>query len=244
MFFSGIRSELPFAISIMRFLPFRAIKHQLQATDRLLSYGSAAIERNMFLSDRGEVKHTLFSKMLDVNSDDERTDSLPMEDIKREAANLIVAGSDTTAVTLTYLIWAVLSYPAVKDRLMAELGSVSVFSSSEFRKLPYLAAVIQEVLRLYGAAPGSLPRTVPKGGRVLGGHFIPQGMVVSTQAWTLHRDEAIFDRPEEYASYFTLLSGLYCQLTRIFRFLPERWIDPSINMKEAFMPFGGGSRGK
>lgn len=94
------------------------------------------------------------------------TSLLSDAEIEREASNLIVAGSDTTAVT--YLIWAVLKHPSIKQKLQEKVDALSPgFSRKEANALPYLGMVVKETLRLYGAAPGSLPRTVPQGGRNL-----------------------------------------------------------------------------
>jgi cytochrome P450 len=42
--------------------------------------------------------------------------------------------------------------------------------------LPYLWAVIMEVMRLLPAVPGGLPRVTPKGGEIIAGKFIPEGV--------------------------------------------------------------------
>lgn len=186
------------------------------------SYGRGAIARNRALSEKGETGRTVFNKIVaEAGNESGVTDEV----LANEARSFIVAGSDTTARTLTYLIWATLNHPSVKQRLQDEVDRLPTdFSSKDATGLPYLMATIKETLRLYGAAPGSLPRTVPSGGRTLGGYLLPQGTTVSTQAWTLHRDAAIFKGPLD--------------------FIPERWFEPTQNMKDAFMPFGGGSRSK
>ena len=148
-------------------------------------------------------------------------------DVKQEAANLIVAGSDTTAITLTYLTWAILTCPTLRQDLESEADTLRQdFSDVDLEGLPLCNAAIEEALRLYGAAPGSLPRAVPPGGVTLDGHFIPAAVTVSTQAWTTHRDPAIFENPE--------------------MFEPRRWLaqGPQIDvMKAAMSAFGKGSRG-
>merc|ERR1712093_319600 len=57
---------------------------------------------------------------------------------------------------------------------------------------------------------------------MLGGRYIPPGATVSTQAYTLHRDATVFEAPEQW--------------------LPDRWLQPSQTMKDAYMPFGAGTR--
>jgi cytochrome P450 len=130
--------------------------------------------------------------------DKEKNSELSDRAIAEEASNLIVAGSDTTAVTLTYLVWAVLDLrnAHVREKLMKELEPLPLdLDSTEIGALPYLHGVLQESLRLYGAAPGSLPRTVPASGTKFGDFFLPAGTTVSTQAFTLHRDPMIFEEP-------------------------------------------------
>ena len=69
-------------------------------------------------------------------------------------------------------------------------------ADSKLETLPILNAVIKETLRLYGAAPGALPRIAPISGVKLGEYLIPGGTTVSTQAWSLHRQPDIFCDPD------------------------------------------------
>ncbi|KAF7192387.1 Cytochrome P450 monooxygenase [Pseudocercospora fuligena] len=79
------------------------------------------------------------------------------------------AGSDTTAMALTYLVYEVLRHPEVKKRLTADLNTCSEDPGrAELESKPYLQQVIQETLRLHSPVPGSLPR-VSRTGAVLGG---------------------------------------------------------------------------
>ena len=121
----------------------------------------------------------------------------PIE-VNLEAKNLIVAGSDTTAITLTYLTWAVLRQPEIRKRLEDEVGALEPdFTEANLEELPYLNAVIEESLRLYGAAPGTMPRQTPAGGATFCGYYIPGNTTVSTQAFTIHRDPSLFENPEK-----------------------------------------------
>jgi len=47
-------------------------------------------------------------------------------------------------------------------------------SFKEISELPILDAVIKEALRLHPAAPASLPRDTPAGGRTLNGVLVPE----------------------------------------------------------------------
>jgi cytochrome P450 len=86
---------------------------------------------------------------------------------------------DTTSTTLTYLFWEFSRHPELQSRLRAELASKNggiegLPTYKHIIDLPVLDALIQEGLRLHPAAPASLPRETPSGGRVLNGVFIPE----------------------------------------------------------------------
>ena len=136
---------------------------------------------------------------------------------------------DTTSTTLTYLFWQLARNPEWQDRLRAELPksqwTEQLPSYNDVTDLTVLDAVINEALRLHPAAPASLQRVVPPGGRTLNGVFVQEKTVVSMQCYTTHRDPVVFPNPD------------------IFR--PERWMDPAAitdSMKTLFMPFSQGTR--
>lgn len=138
-------------------------------------------------------KHTLLYKALAQN---EEGVGLTDDTIVKEAKAFIIAGTDTTAITSSYLIWAVLKHPQVKECLIDEITALPAdFSISDAQKLPYIRLVVNETLRLYGAVSSSLPRVTPAGGRKIGNHFIPEKTIVTTQSFTLHRNPEIFPDP-------------------------------------------------
>ena len=123
--------------------------------DVVYGYGRRAIEN---MRNRNGNAMNLFGQMLAACENNEKV-SLTDKDIREEAGNLIVAGSDTTAVTLTYLVWAVLKQPDLQTRLEDEIAhSSDELTKEELENAPILNSVIEETLRLYGAAPGALPR--------------------------------------------------------------------------------------
>lgn len=149
---SGIGAELPLVAPILRLLPFQATKELFNNNAYLLDYGKAAV-RNMRSNGGGR---NIFANIMAEAEKGERLDDL---DVQVEATNLIVAGTDTTAMTLTYLVWAVMSQPALQSLLEAELDALAKdYRDADLENLPFLNAVIEETLRLYGAAPGALPR--------------------------------------------------------------------------------------
>ncbi|EPQ55060.1 cytochrome P450 [Gloeophyllum trabeum ATCC 11539] len=152
-------------------------------------------------------------------------EAIPPLEIASEIMDQLIAGIDTTGDALCFLMWH-LSLPesaSIQQRLRAELLEST---SAPIDDLPYLDAVVQEGLRVYGPAPMSFPRVVPDDGRVLEGYFLPGGTIVSSQPWTLHRfDTATFPDPEA--------------------FIPERWLDEEgkAERNRLFFAFAAGGRG-
>ncbi|OJZ80685.1 hypothetical protein ASPFODRAFT_147321 [Aspergillus luchuensis CBS 106.47] len=191
---SGINVELPLVALIGRYVPLASFQEMFRPSDYLTEYGRRAVSNSRANSNS---TRNIFTGI--VNESEKASSTLSEEDVVIEAGNLIVAGSDTTAVTLTYLVWAVLSQPKLQHDLEEEVSALDPnYNDAALEELPLLNAVITETLRLYGAAPGSLPRGVPNGGATFCGYQIPQGTTVSTQSYTMHRDEGLYPDPETF----------------------------------------------
>ncbi|KAI1471370.1 putative cytochrome P450 [Daldinia caldariorum] len=222
-FAGGLRSTFPFLMKVHRYITLPVLSTGMLIRERMRGYATQSLGRHYKLvEEQGRnAKPTLLSKLYRATEDDH--DTLPFEDLLQNAMAYIAAGSDTTTNTLTYLIWTVCKRPDVKAKLVAELSTLpDGFTDHDLKKLPYLEMVVQETLRLYAAAPSGLPRVVPQGGATLTGHFIPGGYTVSAQAYSMHRIPSVYPEPEKYD--------------------PSRWANPTRAMKDAFVPFGGGSR--
>lgn len=219
---SGIYAELPLAGFIAHHIPIASLRAVFRASDYLASYRRRVV-RNARMTSKSS--RNIVSGMIHASENSDT--GLSELDIVAEAGNLIVAGSDTTAITLTYLVYAVLSQPQLQAELEDEvLGLKEGYNDAILETLPLLNAAIKESLRLYGAASGSLPRDIPERGAMLAGHYIPEGFTVSTQSYTIHRDPEIYPNPEVFDV--------------------SRWLGESRKSNSAgqlaFFPFGTGSR--
>ncbi|KAF9804687.1 hypothetical protein IEO21_09276 [Rhodonia placenta] len=165
------------------------------------------------------------------------------QDIISEGMGHMVAGVDTSSTTLSYFLWELSRRGDVVRRLQQELDDAMpdprvIPDISVLNKLTYLNAFVKEGLRIYGAAPSLLERVVTSTTMSsdddnfdLMGYALPPGTIISTQAWSMHRDVDIFPSPET--------------------FLPERWIEVEglegeqerlMRMHQHMMPFGVGTR--
>ena len=195
----GIRAELPFNTKILEYSPISAVRETFTANERATNYARGALERlkTQAVTNPESVRYTIFGKLYAENEKGDTTD----DQIRAEAVSSIVAGTDTIAVTMAYLIWLVAKHPQIQETLLKSIHGAELsenFTSAEIKeKAPYVDLVIEEALRLHGPAPSSLPRTVPPEGRRLGGYFIPGGLTASTQSYTLHRSAEVYPNPDQ-----------------------------------------------
>jgi cytochrome P450 len=103
--------------------------------------------------------------------------------INNVVAGNIGAGSDTTGISMSAVIYFLMKNPDCLQKLRdeietaAEQGNLSnPVTFQEGQKLPYLQATIKEALRLHAAVGQILSRVVPEGGAELAGRHFPQGV--------------------------------------------------------------------
>ncbi|KAK5017362.1 hypothetical protein LTR16_001803 [Cryomyces antarcticus] len=210
----GLKSSFPWVFKLTSYFPSKRWQSFLRAPYRLNDYGGHALKEYIVRYGRDpsrSKRKDLLTKMIvppsalsDAALAKTPTDIVPLtdNDISMETANFVFAGTDTTSTTLTYLFWQLAQHSEWQDRLRVELASVQpvdgVAAFNDLAECRILDAVVSETLRLHPAAPASLQRETPAGGRELGGHFIPAGTVVSMQCYTTQRDPSVFPNPETF----------------------------------------------
>lgn len=186
-----LRSEFPGIYKLVCFVP--KFIYDINNDERIIiRYGKEILAR----AKTGSLDRTnIFTSH--ITADETQTNSISNDSMVVEATGLVGAGGGTTSVTLTYLVWAVLQDPLIQKKLENEVSTLpDDFTASDLEALPYMNAVIEETLRLYGPIPGALPRVVPESGLSIAGYFLPRGTVVCTQAYSMHRQSDVFPNPE------------------------------------------------
>ena len=150
---------------------------------------------------------------------------MPEQQVRDEVMTLLLAGHETTAVSLSW-IWLLLSrHPEVEEKLHSELRTVLNGRSPRLHDLaglPYTERVVKEAMRLYPPV-WAIVRAAVKDCEI-GGYLIPAKSPVIMSQWVMHRDQRFYDRPTQ--------------------FLPDRWLDQHYQTAPRFsyFPFGGGPR--
>ncbi|KAJ5280754.1 Cytochrome monooxygenase lcsI [Penicillium angulare] len=135
--------------------------------------------------------------------------SLSVQEMKANAGLLIIAGSETTASLLSGFTYYLLQNKSAYQKLREELrGAFQSYDEINFKAvigLPYLNASLEEALRMYPPLPATLPRIVPKGGSVIDGEYVPEGVSVGGAHYSTYHAECYFADAESY--------------------IPERWLE-------------------
>lgn len=148
------------------------------------------------------------------------------ESLIAESIELLIAGTDTTAHTLSFAVAELSLNPrifqqarSVVDQVWQKQGAINIES---FKELSYIRAIVKETLRLYSVASGSSPlETIRE--TVIDGQVIPPGTAISWAMIAAGRDLEIYSpKPEE--------------------FMPERWLNKTKeNTLLPMIHFGSGS---
>ncbi|CEI66260.1 unnamed protein product [Fusarium venenatum] len=177
-------------------------------------------------SRKSSVQSGLFKQMQSLLK--AKDQSLTDGELIAESGTMFFAGTDTTAITVSFALWYLMHQPDNYVRLQDELKTVmpdvnSKASLRELESLPFLEACIKESLRLACPPRGRLPRIVPAEGWEVKGTKLPAGTVVSSCISYIAHDEEIFPEPKKYR--------------------PERWLqENSKELEGYFYPFSRGTR--
>lgn len=234
MIFAGIRAssqmqalmKLPYLSWIVKLLISKK-DMQKRLDNRQMSHDK--VERRLALGPAPNDRKDFMTYILRHN--DEK--GMSHAEILGNSEGFLVAGSETTATTLSGCTYYLSTNPVALERLQQEVRTafpterdITMLSTAQ---LKYLHACIEETLRIYPAAVETPPRVSP--GEYVNGQYIPKGTIVTIFQWATHHNPNNFVQPDS--------------------FIPERWLgpdhphhDPQFNAdkKAALQPFSFGPR--
>lgn len=145
------------------------------------------------------------------------------EEIRDNLLTFIVAGHETTALTLSWALYLCAFDPAVQEAARAEAQALlgpRAATAEDVPKLPYIRQVIDETLRLYPPA-AFLSRSAQRADELCG-REVRRGDTVILPIYALHRHKKLWSDPD--------------------RFDPARFAPGHQTDRFAFLPFGDGPR--
>ncbi|KAH8430788.1 cytochrome P450 [Aspergillus melleus] len=224
----NLRKRLAFVGPLLRWMPYVSPTARA-AVDSITRHGAMTLAKTRKRIEVGPAR----SKSTDTVVDDFlahaiRAGGMKDTDLANQAMVMLTAGAETSATALTAALWY-LSLPehaGCLQRLRAEVRAAFGTSPAEATgdataRLPYLNAVLEETMRMFPPSPVGPPRVSPVGGETVDGMFVPEGVYVAADVWTIHHDaRTVGEFPD--------------------KFIPERWLD--VPVKPYTVPFSIGPR--
>ncbi|KAJ7097114.1 cytochrome P450 [Mycena belliarum] len=169
-------------------VPFAETKRQLASGTAPHSFATASLQH---LEEGGEKYY------------DEDT-------IKATSASMYLAGSHSTVTALMNFVIAMLVNPAAQKKAQAEIDSVigksRLPSFEDESALPYVSALVKEVLRWRTVAPLGAPHLSTTDDEYRG-YRIPAGSTIYANIWAILHDEAVYPDPFNFEPERFLLNG-------------------------------------
>jgi cytochrome P450 len=201
--------------AISKLLPLRKVAEARLGIDRLLL---SEIEHRRQHGTAGR------SDVLSLLVDARHEDGSPMQDreLLDEMITLLLAGHETSAVSLAWMVQRVLERPAILTRLRTEVAEVTgggPLQAKDVARLRYTDAVIRESMRFDTLLP-LVVRSLQRDLRIAGWD-LPAGTIVAPSPLLVHQNPRVWPEPHE--------------------FRPERFLERKVPTYE-WLPFGGGHR--
>ncbi|KAJ6481795.1 cytochrome P450 [Mycena sanguinolenta] len=175
----------------------------------------------------GTARTSIASQVLDEIEENSSDNQVAQESLLKNILAVCYPGADTTVSALSTFILAMTMYPEVQKKAQAAIDQVICGRLPDFEdNIPYLDAVLRELLRWRPVVPLSIPHAVSEDD-VYEGYHIPAGAIVLGNAQAILHDEATYGpHPDQ--------------------FIPERWLtkDGKINteMRDPSAAWGFGRR--
>ncbi|KAH9953974.1 cytochrome P450 [Russula dissimulans] len=117
------------------------------------------------------------------------------------AGSMYAAGAESTSAVMAWFTLAVLAYPETQARAQAELdvvvGRTRLPSFADYAHLPYIRAMVKEVLRWRPVDPFAFPHRSTEDDWYEG-MFIPKGTVCIANVWHLNRDPKVYGEDADH----------------------------------------------
>ncbi|KAI0888728.1 putative cytochrome P450 oxidoreductase OrdA-like protein [Annulohypoxylon maeteangense] len=143
---------------------------------------------------QGKNETSFLSKLLEAGDKDPQAEFTN----KWTTLSLYTAGADTTVSSITCFFLAMTIYPEVQQKAQEEIdrvvGQDRLPTMIDRDNLPYIEAMIKEVLRWHPVAPMALPHASIDDD-VCEGYFIPKGSMLLPNVWNFTHDSEVYQDP-------------------------------------------------
>ena len=194
---------------------------QMREEVRSLIYSEIRDRRALLERTTPELNKTTDILTLLLQAKDDNGQSMSDEELHDEIVTLLLAGHETTASAIVWVLYWVHYLPEVQQKLRTELDTLGAKRDPmAITQLPYLTAVCQEALRIYPITPTTFIRKLREPMTLAGYHF-KANTALMPATYIIHQRLDLYPEPQQ--------------------FRPERFLEKQFAPHE-FLPFGGGHR--
>ena len=149
-------------------------------------------------NDEKAERKDITSWLLKPYANEKHAEADPM--FQADSRLIIVAGSDTTAGTLTYLFYHLAKDPEQVKKLREELRPLAKgdWKDKDIQNCHHLNGAINETLRLHPPVPSGLSRETPSEGLQVGDVYIPGGVDFAAPQYSIGRSEDTYMNATEF----------------------------------------------
>ncbi|KAL6844832.1 hypothetical protein ACP4OV_025491 [Aristida adscensionis] len=169
--------------------------------DRFLEHVVKEHRRRRRREGRSFVAEDMVDVLLHIADDPNLGVKLDRESIKALTQDLIVSGTESSAVTIEWALSELLKRPEAIAKATEELDHVigrdRWVMEKDIPRLPYIDAIVKETMRMHPVAPLLVSRLSHEDTSV-GIYDIQKGTRVLINTWSIGRDPALWDVPEEF----------------------------------------------
>jgi len=135
--------------------------------------------------------------------------------------DLFVAGTETSATTLTWAIILLSLNQDIQYKIHREIdniiGSETLPRMDDRKKLPFTEASILEIQRLADIVPLGIPHAVTEDVQFRG-YFIPKGTLVLSNMYSVHMNPELWPEPEKFKPERFLQRGMKVEKKELIPF--------------------------
>ncbi|KAF8645774.1 hypothetical protein AX16_007583 [Volvariella volvacea WC 439] len=211
------------------YMPSQKLSHVRHTAQLATKLARSLVDSKAEALRQGKGRRDIMSLLVKANVSENSSKQLSNEELLAQMRTIILAGHETTANTLSWTLLELCRHPEVQTKLRQEIrdmertiqqSSALTFTSADYDSMPYLTAVLKEVLRYHPVSynhfreasrddviPLSKPMILTNG-EVIDELPIPKGLKIITSVGGYNRNKDIFGSDAH-------------------TFNPERWLDPT-----------------
>ncbi|KAI7852764.1 cytochrome P450 [Circinella umbellata] len=191
-------NDLSTFVPIMKFLDlFNGGKRKAEG-ERLLAFRRNTVRDNLIKEARASSEKCFINTLYEIKNEHDLDD----DDILVIMSDLLIAGTDTTSISLSWALVLLVNRPHIQKKMQAELDAFKaeykrVPTFGDRSNLPYIAAVQRECLRYRNVTQFGMSHVADEDIESQG-YILPKGSIIFSNMTGIHMNPNVYKDPEEF----------------------------------------------